>query len=155
MDGLKHTAYNFQSKQNLLPVWCVALQFRRIHFANGWQWQTYILHTISNLNKTCYLCDASLYSSGAFILQMDDNGKPAIFSWFAKKFSTDLSYLKSMSLHAMLLHYFSGLNIMKNGYEVTFWDWTWWKMATRWLFAIKHYKKWLGCAWWVYLCVNH
>ena len=32
--------YNFQSKQNLLPVWCVALQFRRIHFANGWQWQT-------------------------------------------------------------------------------------------------------------------
>ena len=61
-------------------------------------------------------------SLGAFILQMDDNGKPAIFSWFAKKFSTDLSYLRSMSLHAMLLHYFSGLNIMKNGYEVTFWD---------------------------------
>ena len=38
---------------------------------------------VLNLNKICYLVsDASLYGSGASILQIDNNGNPAICDYF-------------------------------------------------------------------------
>ena len=102
-----HTAYNFQSKQNLLPVWCVALQFRCIHFANGWQWQT------------CYF----------FMVCEKIQHRPELFE-------INVVTCNAIALLFGIEHYekwlwgdFLGLNIMKNGYEVTFRNQTLQKMA--------------------------
>ena len=91
-----------------------------IHY-RSWEGLTKLLDNVPSvdtfdLNKTCHLIsDASLYGSGACIIQMDSLGNPSVCSWFSKKFTSDFSCLKS---------------------SVT-------REAIGLLFAIEHYEKWL------------